>query len=360
MPDVYFIPASRSEKPADLALKVEALYEALGLEPLIQADSFVAIKIHFGEKGNIGYIRPDWLSRLTERLAQCTRRAFFTDTNTLYVGHRSNACEHLKLAEEHGFSLAKLGIPVWIADGLIGREDEKLEVDLPHVRSAKIASTFFHTDILLCLSHYTGHVLSGVGAALKNLGMGCASRAGKLEQHSDVHPWVKSKKCTLCGACFDYCPSDAIIEAKGTAVIEDAKCIGCGECLVVCPTNAIGFSWDGNQDRVQEKIAEYAFCVHSLFGERSGYMNFLIKMTKDCDCMSQDAPVFLDDIGILASRDPVALDKASIDLVNEHAGKDIMFDLRPIDWSIQLKHAVEIGLGSLDYTLKHLSPAQPD
>jgi uncharacterized Fe-S center protein len=354
MPDVYFIGASGSESPERLSAKAARLYDALDLDSCIDGDSFVAVKLHFGEKGNLGHIQPGWLSGMIGRLVRRTRRAFLTDTNTLYLGNRSNACEHLQLAGDHGFSREDLGVPVWIADGMIGRDDHHVEVDLPRIKSAKIASTFFHTDVLLVLSHFTGHVLTGVGAALKNLGMGCASRAGKLEQHSDVHPWVKTKKCTLCRTCFDYCPTGAIGEKGEAAFIRDETCIGCGECLVVCPTGAIGFGWDDNQDRVQQKMTEYAFCVHNLFGDRSGYMNFLIRMTKDCDCMSQDEAPFMEDLGILASRDPVALDKASIDLVTDAAGRDIMRELRPIDWSIQIQHAKEIGFGDADYRLVEL------
>ncbi len=352
---VYFIPASADEAADILSRKVGRLYEALGIESHIQKDTFVALKIHFGEKHNTGFISPAWLSGLCGRLNRKTRRAFFTDTNTLYVGNRSNSVEHLKLAEEHGFSLSALGIPVWIADGLIGRDDDELSVGFPRLQSVKIASAFLSCDVLLCLSHFTGHMLTGVGASLKNLGMGCASRAGKLEQHSDVHPWIKSGKCTLCRTCFEYCPADAIEERSDAASIDDERCIGCGECLVVCPAGAINLSWDDDKGRVQEKMAEYACSVHRLFGERSGYMNFLVKMTRDCDCMSKDDPYFLADVGILASRDPVALDKASIDLVNERAGRDIMRELRPIDWSIQLEHARKIGFGNLDYTLVDLT-----
>ena len=193
MPDVFFIEASLEEGSETLARKVERLYTALDLDPFIRRDTFVALKIHFGEQGNTGYIRPAWLSLICEHLRRKTRRAFFTDTNTLYLGNRSNACEHLALAREHGFSASATGIPVWISDGLIGRDEEKIRIDLPRIKTAKIASTLVHSDVLLCFSHFTGHVLSGVGAALKNLGMGCASRAGKLEQHSDVHPWVNRK-----------------------------------------------------------------------------------------------------------------------------------------------------------------------
>ncbi len=353
--EVYFVPASAAEAADTISRKVERLYETLGIESHIRKDSFVALKIHFGEKDNTGFISPAWLSGLCGRLIRKTRRAFFTDTNTLYVGNRSNSVEHLKLAAEHGFSLAALGIPVWIADGLIGRDDEEVKVAFPRLTSVKIASAFLSSDVLLCLSHFTGHMLTGVGAALKNLGMGCASRAGKLEQHSDVHPWVKSSKCTLCRTCFEYCPADAIEERSGAASILDERCIGCGECLVVCPAGAISLSWDDDKGRIQEKMTEYACGVHRLFGERAGYMNFLIKMTRDCDCMSKNDPSFMEDVGILASRDPVALDRASIDLVGERAGRDIMRELRPIDWSIQLEHARKIKFGNLDYELVDLT-----
>ncbi len=186
---------------------------------------------------------------------------------------------------------------------------------------------------------------------MKNLGMGCASRAGKLEQHADVQPWINADVCTLCGVCFDYCPESAIVEQETKAFILKEKCIGCGECLVVCPQGAVKHNWDYDNVRIQEKMAEYAYSVHSLFTGKAGYLNYLIKMTKDCDCMSKDSPAIHPDIGILASLDPVAVDKASVDLLNRDAGRDIVRELYDFDWSTQLTHAESIGLGTTEYNL---------
>ena len=231
---VFWMPADGKEEVTSLSKKVETLYLELGLHEKIEKDSFVGLKIHFGEKGNTGFIKAPWLQGLASQLRKKTRRAFFTDTNTLYVGMRSNAIDYLGLAADHGYSLEKTGLPVFIADGLIGENDVEVKIGLERVKAAKIGAGIVHADFLLCLSHLTGHVQTGLGAAIKNLGMGCAARAGKLEQHSDVHPRVKSKSCTNCGICLDYCPAGAIEQRDGSATIIDDRCIGCGECLVVC------------------------------------------------------------------------------------------------------------------------------
>ena len=351
---VFFVPADEKEGHASLSEKTARIYSALGLEDAVDKDSFVGIKIHFGEKGNTGYIKPPWLKQLIDRLKKTKAKVFLTDTNTLYVGNRSNSIEHLRLAAEHGFSQELTGIPVVIADGLIGRESGDVEVNLDHVATAKIASTFFHTDVLLCVSHFTGHILSGFGAAIKNLGMGCASRAGKLEQHSDVHPWVKAKACTNCSICLEYCPADAIEQAEGSARIIGERCIGCGECLVVCNFGAVKMKWDGDALRVQEKMAEYAYAVLKSVKKKAGFINYLVKITKDCDCMSQNGKIIAADLGILASLDPVAVDKASVDLLVEASGKDFLREAIDVEWSAQLEHAEKIGLGSMKYELKNI------
>jgi len=348
---VYFIPGSRKEETRTLSKKIERLYLALGLDENIEKDAFVALKIHFGEKGNTGFIKPAWLESMVHRLRQRTRRAYFTDTNTLYVGQRSNAVDHVQLAAQHGFSLEKSGLPVHIADGLIGEDDEEVKVGLKRTQTAKIAAGILHADWLVCLSHLTGHVQTGVGAAIKNLGMGCASRAGKLEQHAEVNPRISAKYCKNCGICLEYCPAEAIIQKDGSAVILDDKCIGCGECLVVCKVGAVKMRWGGDSGRLQEKMAEYAFAVWSHFRGHIGFLNILFQVTKDCDCMAGDQPAIVEDIGILASLDPVAIDKASVDLVLKHGRKDVFRKGYDVDWSLQLKHGAEIGLGSLEYDL---------
>lgn len=348
---VFFLPASAQESPERLAQKAKKLFCELGLIERIAEGAFVALKIHFGEKGNTGYIKPPWLSEIVSLILKRKARPFFTDSNTLYVGKRSNSVDHLNLAAAHGFSRGRTGIPTVIADGLIGHDDGEIAVDLPSVKSAKVASAILNSDILICLNHYTGHVSTGVGAAIKNLGMGCASRAGKLEQHSDAHPRVNPKLCTDCGVCLDYCPADAILQRDGSAFIVEKKCIGCGECLVVCSAGAVKHRWDKDYRRVQEKMAEYACAVKKKFKDRIGFVNFVLSVTKDCDCMSKKGHIIAEDVGILASVDPVALDKASTDLVIERSGLDVVRRANDVDWAVQLRHGEKIGLGSMNYEL---------
>lgn len=352
--DVFFISAQEREGDEILAKKAERIFLKTGFPQKIEENSFVACKIHFGDKGNRGYIRPSWLSGIIPQLKKKTERVFFTDTNTLYLGRRSNSIEHMRLAWEHGFSLESTGLPVFIADGLIGRNEDKIRVNLRWIKSAKIASAFLNTDGLLCLSHFTGHMLTGIGAAIKNLGMGCASRAGKLEQHSDVHPWINPKLCKNCGICLDYCPTKAIQQENGSARIIEERCIGCGECLVVCTVGAVKMRWDEDSRRVQEKMTEYAYSVWHRFKGRIGFLNFLIRVTKNCDCMAKSEPAIIEDIGILASEDPVAIDQASVDLVNGRSGKNLLRDLNDVDWSIQLRYGEKIGLGQRHYRLIEL------
>lgn len=352
---VFFIPAKREDGQEVLAKKAEKIFLQIGLLDQIEKNSFVALKIHFGEKGNTGFIKPQWLTNVIGRIKKITPHVFLTDSNTLYANQRSNSVDHLRLAWDHGFTQEAVGIPVIIADGLIGRADDEIKVNLPRVKTAKIAGAIIDSDVLLCLSHFTGHMMSGFGAAIKNLGMGCASRAGKLEQHSDVHPWVDAKKCTGCEVCIEYCPEQAITVDNGEAAIEEERCIGCGECLVVCTVGAVKFRWDSDALRCQEKMSEYAYSVFQHFEGKIGFVNFLLKITKDCDCMAQDEPAIVEDIGIMGSSDPIALDKASADLVNSRSGKDILRVGYDVDWSVQLKHGVQIGLGNIDYELIELT-----
>jgi len=352
---VFHIPARAAEAPEVLAEKAVTLFRSLDLEKQISKESFVALKTHFGEKGNTGHIKPAWMSDVVSLIRKRTTRVFFTDSNTLYVGHRSNAPDHTLLAWQHGFGSNQVAIPVIIADGLLGHDGEEVNVDLPHVKAAKIGSAIVHSDVLVCFSHLTGHVLSGVGGAIKNLGMGCASRAGKLEQHSDVHPRISAKACRNCSICLDYCPNEAIFQAGGSAHIDDAKCLGCGECLTVCKYGAVKFSWGEDSRRMQDKMAEYAWAVRSLFKDKIGFLNFVLNVTKDCDCMSTSQSAIVEDVGLLASTDPVAADQASVDLVLAKAGSDVFKKGYNLDWAAQLEHGQKIGLGSRAYELKTLT-----
>ncbi len=351
---VYFVPADGKEAAEALSAKIRKAYLAIGFNDMIAEDDYVALKIHFGEKHNTGYIKPHWLRGLVAEVRKRTSRAFLTDSNTLYVGERSNSVDHIRLAWSHGFTPDVVEVPVIIADGLIGRDDREIEAGRSRVRAAKIAGAILDADALLCLTHVTGHVQTGIGASVKNMGMGCASRAGKLDQHSVVHPRVSVKACRNCGICFDHCPEAAIVQAEGHVVIDGVKCVGCGECLVACKPGAIRWKWDEDSPRIQEKLAEYALTVQDRFKGKVGFVNVLIQVTKDCDCMSRSQRPIIGDIGIVASADAVAADKAAADLILARAGEDVFRKGYDLDWGVQFRHGEKIGLGSTEYVLTNL------
>lgn len=349
---VYLIPATAQEPAEALSEKARKAYLATGFNDGIAEDAFTALKIHFGEVGNTGHIKPPWLAGLIGEIRRKTKHAFLTDSNTLYMGQRSNSIDHLRLAWSHGFTPEATGLPVIIADGLIGRDKQEPGGAQARTASSKIASAILDSDNLVCLTHVTGHVQTGLGAAIKNMGMGCASRAGKLEQHSVTHPRVSAKQCRDCGVCAAFCPEAAIVQAEGHVVIDPARCIGCGECLVVCKHGAIKMTWDEDAVRIQEKLAEYAFRVFAHFKGRAVFLNFLTQVTKDCDCMARSPKRIVDDIGILASPDPVAIDQATADLlVASGRGGDPLRAGYDIDWSAQLRHGETMGLGTTRYDL---------
>jgi uncharacterized Fe-S center protein len=349
---VHFIAADSGEPAEVLAEKAKRVYLATGFNERLAEQDFTALKIHFGEVGNTGHIRPQWLVKLIWEVRQRTPHAFLTDSNTLYVGHRSNSIDHLRLAWSHGFTPEITGLPVIIADGLIGRDKHEPRSAQARTGSSKIASAILDSDALIALTHVTGHVQTGLGAALKNVGMGCASRAGKLEQHSVTHPRVNAKQCRNCSVCMAFCPEAAIVQAEGHVVIDPAKCIGCGECLVACKYGAIKMKWDEDSLRLQEKMAEYALRVLEHFKGKAVFVNFLTRVTKDCDCMAKNPKPIAADIGLAASLDPVAVDQATADLlVARGGGKDPLRAGYDIDWSGQLAHGERIGLGKRGYSL---------
>ena len=349
---VYFAPADGGEPAEALSAKAKSVYLATGFNDRIAEGDFAALKIHFGEVGNTGYIKPAWLSGLIWEIRQKTSHAFLTDSNTLYVGHRSNSIDHLRLAWSHGFTPEATGLPIVIADGLIGRDKQEPRSAQSRTASSKIASAILDADALVGLAHVTGHVQTGLGAAIKNVGMGCASRAGKLDQHSVTHPRVNAKQCRNCSVCMSFCPEAAILQAEGHVVIEPAKCIGCGECLVVCKFGAIKMKWDEDSLRLQEKMAEYAKRVLDHFKGRAVFASFLVHVTKDCDCMAKNQKPIVPDIGILASLDPVAIDQATADLLAAAGGgRDPLRAGYDLDWSGQLAHGQRIGLGTRRYVL---------
>jgi uncharacterized Fe-S center protein len=346
---VFFVPAAGTEPAEDIARKAREVYLATGFNEKLEPEDFTALKIHFGEKQNTGYIKPPWLVHILYEVGKRTKRAFLTDSNTLYVGSRSNSVDHIRLAWEHGFTPNDVGVPIIIADGLVGRDKGEPAGAAGLVAGAKIASAILSSDALLCLSHVTGHVQTGLGAAIKNLGMGCASRAGKLDQHSVVHPRVSAKECRNCSLCMEFCPEKAIVQAEGHVVIDDARCVGCGECLVVCKWGAVKMRWDSDSRRIQEKLATYARLVQKNFRGKSAFLNFLIKVTKDCDCMAKNQTAIVEDIGLLASTDRAATASATI-----LSGEDVFRAGYDVDWSVQLQFGEKVGLGTTRYELVEL------
>jgi len=250
---------------------------------------------------------------------------------------------------------------------LTGKDYRIIKINKKHFQTVKIGSAAVDCDSMIVLTHFKGHMLAGFGGALKNVGMGLASRSGKQEQHSDVKPKVIPTLCTRCLACIGACPVNAIREGGGSAQIKLDKCIGCGECTAVCMSGAIKVRWATDNRTFQEKMIEYVYGILDRLAGRVAYINFLINITPHCDCMETDDPPIVRDIGILASRDPVGLDRACADLVNSReglassnfgkrlgaisAGHDKFKEIHNIDWGHQLKYAEKLGLGELDYDL---------
>lgn len=359
--DVFFT-NMRARSGMGLLDKLERLFDRAGIGEVIAPRDLVAIKLHFGERGNLGYVRPQYLRRLVHKIKSRGGKPFLTDTNTLYVGSRSNAVDHLQTAIENGFDFAVVEAPLVIADGLTGRDYETVKVDLKHFESVRIGSAIFHADALIAVTHFKGHELTGFGGTLKNLGMGGGSRAAKQSMHSDVLPKVDEEKCLGCMRCSEWCPAGAIT-VEEVASIDHSRCIGCGECVVTCQSGAIGINWKTTPEAIQEKIVEYAFGVLKTKPAKAGFITFLTDISPECDCYGfNDAPLVAD-IGILASLDPVAIDQAAVDLVNqrprlpgtaiegsEHA--DHFRAAHPrIEWAFQLDYAERIGLGTRKYNL---------
>jgi uncharacterized Fe-S center protein len=331
------------------------LYEDLKID-FIKENSFVALKIHFGEMGNTAYIKPEKVKPLIEKIGSLKALPFLTDANTLYKGTRSDAVNHMLTAYRHGYDFENVGVPVIIADGLTGKESVQVPVNLKHFKEVRVAAAAFHADCMIVLTHFKGHDITGFGGTLKNVGMGLGSRAGKQMMHADVRPEVKKEKCTACGCCVKWCPTSAITLVNNKAVIDMSKCIGCGECIASCRFGAIATSWAGSSSSVQEKMAEYFYGVWKDKKGKMAFFNFLTDISPNCDCYNHNDPPIVPDIGLLASHDPVAIDQASVDLVNKKSGsRDKFREIYPdIDWSVQLSYAESLGIGAKEYKLKEI------
>ncbi len=345
---VYFTDLSTNGS-INLLKKLEILLDKVGLDKIINQNNFVAVKLHFGEYGNLAFIRPQYIRVVVDQIKKHGGKPFLTDSNTLYRGHRSNAVDHLLNAYLNGFTYEVVGAPVVIADGLRGSDEVKIKINGTYVKEAKIGSAIALADVLVVMTHFKGHEQTGFGGTLKNVGMGSASRAGKLEQHSESKPYVVVENCIACRMCERNCPVGAITVNK-FAVIDYAKCIGCGQCIAMCNYGAMSPKWDNSSELLSKKMAEYTLAV--LKDKKAVFISFLTDISPDCDCWHTNRPPVAPNIGILASADPVALDQACIDLVKEAQGKDPFLEVHPkVTWETQLSYAQEIGLGSRKYEL---------
>jgi uncharacterized Fe-S center protein len=335
--------------------KTAALLEKAGIGEKIGKKSLTAVKLHFGEKGNTSFVRPVFLRTVVERISAHGGKPFLTDTNTLYVGSRSNSVDHLRCAITNGFAFAVVDAPLVIADGLHGEYAVKVPIDGKIYREVAIGGEIANADAMVVVTHFKGHELSGFGGTIKNLGMGCAARQGKLSQHSTVAPTVNPKNCTSCGTCIAHCPAGAIEIVSEAALIDPKKCIGCADCIVLCPEKTINVNWNEASGSVQRKMVEHALGAVAGKQGRILYLSFVNQLSPCCDCYGFNDRPMAPDVGILASDDPVALDQACADLVIQAAGHDPFLETYPsIDWTTQLAYGEELGLGTRQYTIEKL------
>ncbi len=338
--------------------KISKLLKKVNISDTFQVKELVAVKVHFGELGNTAFLRPVYLRPIIGALKDMNTKPYLTDTNTLYVGMRTNSVDHLYCANWNGFGYSTHHVPVIIADGLRGENSIEEKVDLPLSEKVYLAADIIHADGMMCVSHFKGHMLTGIGGAIKNLAMGCASRQGKLEMHSESRPTVNQDKCTACRQCIEHCQEKAIEIAKKAYITEN--CVGCARCIAVCPEGAIKINWDSSSENTQKKMAEYAYGVKKNFGTKMLYVNIITDVAPACDCDPANDEPLVPDIGFLASNDPVAIDRASYDLViKANNGTDPFKEFYPqLDPAIQLKYAEEIGLGTNNYDLVRLDDSK--
>ena len=365
---VYFTNL-RTNPNSNLLDKMERLVKRAGIVNIDFKEQFVAIKIHFGEPGNLAYIRPNYAARMANIIRSLGGKPFLTDCNTLYSGRRANAVDHLQSAMENGFNPISAQCDVIIADGLKGTECREIEIDGEYCKAPKIGSAVADADIIISMNHFKGHEQAGFGGALKNLGMGAASVAGKMELHGNSQPRIDLEKCRGCNICVKHCRHQAIhLNENRKAEIDYTKCVGCGQCVALCQyEGAVLGSWDTSEN-LNCKIAEYTKAV--LLDKPHFHISFIMNVSPECDCWNHNDAAIVPDLGIAASFDPVALDKACADMVcnapllqtnnclsekhpHEHLeGEDKFHMIHPdTNWQSGLIHAEKIGIGTQNYEL---------
>lgn len=354
----------------NLLQKLRRLCITAGIKDIDFKDRYAAIKIHFGEYGNLAFLRPNYAKVVADIVKEQGGKPFLTDCNTLYVGSRKNALDHMDTAYANGFSPFSTGCHVIIADGLKGTDEALVPVDGDYVKEAKIGQAIMDADIFISLTHFKGHEATGFGGALKNIGMGCGSRAGKMEMHNQGKPAVTHNMCVGCGACQKICAHDAPVIENGKATIDLNKCVGCGRCIGACPKDAVHPTQDNSNDVLNYKIAEYAKAVCD--GRPCFHISLICDVSPNCDCHSENDVPIIPNVGMLASFDPVALDVACADLCNnqpmlanhsvlhencmahkEEAAHHDHFHMTHPDtnWKSCIEQAVKIGIGSDQYEL---------
>lgn len=367
---VYFTDFRTPYGGPSMLQKLHNLLIKAGMDKIDFQNKFVAIKMHFGEPGNVAYLRPNYAKVVADFVKAKGGKPFLTDCNTLYVGRRKEALEHLNAAYENGFSPFSTGCHVIIADGLKGTDEEYVPV--PHgeyVKEAKIGKALMDADIVISLTHFKGHEMTGFGGALKNIGMGGGSRAGKMEQHNEGKPKVNPEACIGCKSCEKICAHGAPLVTNKKATIDENKCVGCGRCIGACPVDAVYTDFRTSIAKLNCKMAEYAWAI--VHDRPCFHISLIMDVSPNCDCHSEnDAPIVAD-IGMLASSDPVALDQACADLVNAApairdsqlgknlaenkdacVGHDHFHNSTPeSEWQTCLEHAEKIGMGTRSYEL---------
>jgi len=316
-------------------------------------DKKLALKMHFGERKSDTHLKPEWVEPIYKAAEKRAKEAVLMDCTVLYNSPRALASSHKEVARDNGFDFA----PIVIADGEKGMKELKVEIDGEIFNRVRLGEALEDYDCMLAVTHFTGHIGSGFGGALKNIGMGLGSKAGKVEMHEAFDLNIKARECVACGECIENCPEDAISLSSGRtslsserAVIDHEECIGCGSCIGVCPEGAVKIPWtSSSRKELQKRIAEYAKGV--VKNRNMFFVNFVLNVTKKCDCIDKKQEPFVEDVGVLFSKDPVAIDQASLDLIGK---SKFMIGEIMINPDIQLKHGEKIGLGNRNYKIKYM------
>ena len=370
---VYFTSFKATEHE-NLLQKLHRLMKTAGFETIDFKEKYAAIKIHFGEYGNLAFLRPNYARVVADYVKELGGRPFLTDCNTLYVGSRKNALDHLETAYINGFSPYQTGCHVIIGDGLKGTDDVEVPVvGGEYVEKAKIGRAVMDADVFISLTHFKGHEMTGFGGAIKNIGMGCGSRAGKCEQHNNGQPQIDPELCRGCRRCQRECANEGLAfdEAARKMTVDMDHCVGCGRCLGACNFDAISFASSNAVKGLNCRMAEYTKAV--VDGRPQFHISLVVDVSPNCDCHGENDVPILPNLGMFASFDALALDQACVDACLAAApmpGSQLAKNLASPDfhdhhdhftnstpeseWRSCLEHAEKIGVGSREYELIEL------